>query len=90
MAEIEVEVRELTIIGADRPTLDEVVLTVDGVCLLHLEQIDDRSWFMGIGDHTGSYVRLLLATKRAEIHGTWFNEGDKKAKLLQDGKEIHA
>jgi len=40
--DIKVEVREQTIIGSEKPTLDEIVLFVDGKCLFHLEQMSDN------------------------------------------------
>ena len=85
---VKVEVREATLIGDDKPTLDEVVLLVDGKCLFHLEQLSDTDWFLGIGDPDGQYVRVILGTKRASVKAFWDNEGPKDALHKVDGVEF--
>ena len=84
---VEVEVREQTVIGADKPSLDEAVLYVNGHCLFHLEQLDDNCWRMAFGDPDGQYVRVILKAPRAKVVGSWDNDGPKDANLKVDGKE---
>lgn len=85
---VEVEIREVTLIGADKPTLDEVVMSVDGKCLFHLEQLSDTDWFLGIGDPDGQYVRVVLGTKRASVKAFWDNEGKQDVVQKVDGIEF--
>lgn len=85
---VEVEVREQTVIGASEPTLDEIVVSVDGKVVFHLEQMSDQFWWMGVGDTEGQYVHCHLYTKRAEILGLWEDEGREKPRLKRDGKEV--
>ena len=85
---IEVEVKEETCHGDDKPTLDEVLLSVDGQCLFHLEQLCDNEWAMVIGDPQGQCVKVMLRTKRALIRGGWDNDGLEDAKLVVNGREV--
>lgn len=82
MANIVVEVREQTIIGSEKPTLDEVVLSVDDQVLFHLEQTDDNHWWMDIGG-----VAVNLFAKRAQVFGVWENDAAEHLRVVRDGKE---
>lgn len=85
---IEVEVREQTVMGDTIPTLDEIVLTVDGKAVCHLEQLSDQVWWIGIGDPDGQYVRCTVGAKRARVNGRWESDGAVPPRLLVDG-EVH-
>ena len=84
--DIKVEVRYQSIIGQKQPTLDEVVLYVNGECLFHLEQMDDNQWWMGVGTPDGQFVHVNLVTTRARIRGSWEDDGAVAADLTLDGK----
>ena len=78
---VTVEVRE-----APPGELDEVVLRVDGICLCHLEQMDNNHWWLGIGHPRGQEVHVHLATKKAPIRGRWESEGAVEVNKVAIGK----
>lgn len=46
-------------------TLDEIILKVDGECIFHLEQMSDKTWWMGLGSPTlGDYKHCTLHSKK--------------------------
>ena len=47
-------------------------------CSVHLEQMDDNSWWLGITDKTGR-VSVRLFTKKARIIGNY--EDERKQEL---------
>ena len=84
---IDIEIRYQTIIGAEKPTLDEVVMQVDDKCLFHLEQMSDQGWWMGIGDPKDQYVHVNLTTRRAIINGFCEDEGTNPPRVIVNGIE---
>ena len=47
----------------DNGTLDEAIIYINGVCVYHLEQMDDGYWWMGLESDKGQ-VHINLATKK--------------------------
>lgn len=58
--------------------LDEIVLTVDRVGLFHLEQMDDRYWWMRVGSPDHQYVHVKLYARRATVLASWDTDGRTK------------
>ncbi|MDY6862797.1 MAG: hypothetical protein SV062_07385 [Thermodesulfobacteriota bacterium] len=72
--DISVEARELVVYGEKKPTLDEIILKINGNSYFHLEQIGNNVWWMMVGDHDGECIHCNLVA-RTSIKADWQSEG---------------